>query len=251
MTTVYYFRYYCPTEAAYKFMWGTTPPTNCPTDNAAIDPSTITVMQTVTTAETIVTDGSDGWYQSTSLAMGITGATGTYTQDYSWPCDILLWTAAIFYDSTAANDHFQIIVAPDTAIGYLTAICNSGSTTMTVSPTVLAFIQRGLNLALNDGVNKNQLGRVTAINTNTNIVTFETTTANTFAMYTPVYISIYMVRDFFLAPSIVSTGSSIKFAGKGLRGKTIPANTIVRFCYTNNSAVAKNMSIQMEYFLMG
>ena len=251
MTTVYYYRYYCPTEATYKYTWNSTAPTNCPTDNAVIDPSTITILQTVATNEFTVTDSATGWYQSTALCLTIPGATGTYTQDTSWPCEIVLWTANVFIDPQSAGDDMEILVSPDTAIGYLTATCNTGSTTITVSPTVIAFVQRGLELTLNDGSNVNKLGRITAINTNTSVITFETTTTNTFNMYTPVYISIYIVRDYHICPSMVATHSSLNFAGKGLKGKIIPANTIVRFKYISNTPVAKSISMQVEYFMNG
>lgn len=251
MTTVYHYRYYCPTEDAYRLEWGTTAPTNCPVDSAVIDQSTVSVVQTVTTEEVIVTDGADGWYQSTAISMDVPGATGTYTEDTSWPCDIILWTAVIYLDANSTGDSFQIIVAPNTAIGYLTAGCTSSSTTITVSPTVIAFVQRGLELTLNDGVNENQLGRITAIDTNTNTITFETATTNTFSAFTPVYISIYVIRNFITPSSMVGATKLISFAGKGLRGKIIPANTLVRYTYTNNSAVAKNVSIKLEYFMTG
>jgi len=251
MTEVNYYKYYCPTEAAYKFEWGTTPPTNCPVDNAAIDQLTTTIVQTVSTKEVIVTDGADGWYQATSIHMAVTGATGTYVEDTSWPCDIILWTATIYIDDQSTGDMFEIIVAPDTAIGYLTASCASSSTTMTVSPTVIAFVQRGLDLKLNNGTNINNLGRITAIDTNTNTITFETATTNTFAMYTPVYLGIYVIRNYNLSSSMVGACKCIDFAGKGLRGKVIPANTLVRFSYKNNSAIAKDVSIKIEYFMTG
>ena len=251
MTTVYYFRYYCPTEAAYKYMWSDTAPTNCPTDNATIDQTTVTVLQTVATNEYIVTDSATGWYQSTAMCLTVPGATGTYIQDTSWPCDIILWTATIYIDDQSTGDMFEIIVAPDTAIGYLTASCASSSTTMTVSPTVIAFVQRGLDLKLNNGTNINNLGRITAIDTNTNTITFETATTNTFAMYTPVYLGIYVIRDYNISSSMVGACKCIDFAGKGLRGKVIPANTLVRFSYKNNSAIAKDVSIKIEYFMTG
>ena len=52
MTSIYNYRYYCPTEDTYRSDWGTEPPTNCPTDSAVIDQSTLSIIQTGTTGAT-------------------------------------------------------------------------------------------------------------------------------------------------------------------------------------------------------
>jgi len=49
------YRFYCNTEATYKYVWSETPPTTCPTSNVhSIDTNSLTILDNITEAASII-----------------------------------------------------------------------------------------------------------------------------------------------------------------------------------------------------
>ena len=156
----------------------------------------------------------------------------------------------LYVSDSSIDDVINLISGPDTTVGYIIAPASIGATTITVSPTVIANVTRGLNITLFDGTNRNELGEITAINTSTNVLTFQTATTNSFAPGTLVYLNVHTIKDFTICDNMMSN-QGISFGSKGFKGKKLPANMVVRFKNVNNTGVAKDIAFKVEYYIMG
>ena len=87
---------------------------------------------------------------------------------------------------------------------------------------------------MDDGINKDVLGRCTAVDSGNGTITVSTPTTYGFSSRTPVKISIYLLKDIY-----ISNENSIKIGEKGFKGKEITAGVITRVYYTNNSRISK------------
>ena len=225
------------------------PPTTCPNDTShTIDPSQTQIhdSQTLTSVNVIL---PDGYYQCTTLDLEMPdGPIGTvYTKDISWPMKIYLWTISLYLPTDSEGDFFDVIAAPDTVIGYTTDTLNIGSTQMSVSSTVTTNMIPGLDIALYDGQNRNELGRITAIDSVNHIVTFETATTQSFAQGTLIFFNLKNVRHFEVCRNI---STEVQLAQAWVKYKEIPANTNMRMVYTNNTGESKCIGMKLEYYIM-
>lgn len=254
-STLYDFNFYCVTESKYVDVWAPELPSPllCPNNSAhTINADSVSIAQTVSQQQFIALEASKGYYQAKSVCVHIpAGATGSiYTQDISWTANILLWTMTLYVSDDSIEDVISLISGPDTTIGYITASAGIGATTITVSSTVITNVTRGLNITLYDGVNRNELGEITAINTSTNTLTFQTATTTAFSPGTLVYLNIHTIKDFQICDTMMSN-QGITFGAKGFKGKELPANMIVRFKNTNNNGLAKEITFKVEYYIIG
>jgi len=255
MTTTYLYRCFCIEEQVNVDIWGTTTPTYCTNPVAhtsrALDSDKITIVQTISQNTTTVEEASEGWFHSTVIMVDVpAGPTGAvYHQEVSWPADILLWNTTIFANPDPAldGDMIDVIAGPDTTIGYILAPASIGNTTIVVSPTVLSIITRGIDISLTDGVNKDNLGYVRAINTSTNTVTFTNALAHVYNPGALVLFNLHNLRNVYVTHLI----GKYDCGQKGIRGKRVPAGTILRLCYTSNSGLATKLACKIECYIMG
>ncbi len=144
------------------------------------------------------------------------------------------------------GDEITVMAVPETTVGALTAPASASDTVLNVDPGIFSYIQRGYVITLDDGVNKDVLGRVTAMDSGAGTITVKTPTTNAFAAGTPVKMSIYILKDIYIADTNV-----IEIGGKGMKGKNVPAGKIIRVYYTNNSGTAKTFRWRPEYYNNG
>jgi hypothetical protein len=170
-----------------------------------------------------------------------------FTKDISWPMKIYLWTTSVYLPADSEGDKFEIIAAPDTPIGYITGPAGIGVTQISVSETVTANMIPGLDITLYDGVNRNDLGRITACDTINHTVSFETATINAFSPGTLVLFSLKNVRDFAVCRNIAM---EVSLAAGWIKYKEVPPNTILRMVYYNNNGGAKCIAMKVEYYIM-
>lgn len=250
---LYEYRFFCTTEGKYVSVWGTSPPSPllCPNNSAdTVDASTIHVAQTVSQSQFTALEASTGYYQAMTICMDIPNGTPgyVYTQDVTWPGEILLWTNTLYVDLDAENDIINLISGPNTTIGIVTAGVNIGVTTITVSSTVIANVTRGLNITLFDGVNTDELGKITAIDKVNSIITFATPTTHAFAIGSLVRLNIHTIDNFIICKPMISS-YGITYGHKGIKGKTVPPGVIIRVNYTNVSGLAKKIAWKVEYYI--
>jgi hypothetical protein len=249
MTTVYQWQVYCVTEGIYVNTWQVNQPTVCPNNNThTINASATSIIGQVSTQTIKAAENTDGYFETTHVVMSIPSDTpGAITEhDVTWPMDIMLWRTLITPTSDMIGDTLSVLGAPETTVGVITAPATIGSTTLTVNSTVTANVQRGFLITLYDGVNKDVLGRCTAVNVLAGTITVQTATTYAFAAGSAVKISVYTIKDLYITDTV-----TIDIGTKGFKGKTIPSGMILRVYYTNNSGTAKIIRWRAEYYAQG
>ena len=250
MATLYKYALTCSDESVTKHVWrseGDPVPTKCPDDTShTIVSSSIRIVdkrennKVVVQEEEVPTGGN---FRIESVTFDIP-AGQTHAENKSWNYNVSVLD--VFYVSTSdhVGDNIEIIVAPDTTIGVITANVDIGDTVINVSQTVIDYTMVGYNINLNDGVNNDNLGPVTSIDKDNLTITCTNPTTNAFSAVSPTYVvqNIYMLRDFEIGPPF-----HIPIGDGKIGGSSIPAGTVVRVNYTNNGIVTKRFVPYIEY----
>lgn len=245
MSVVYQYRVRCVTENVDKYVWDEEEPTVCPT-NAEHTIGAIAIVNKVDSNVVAVreeTTPTGGHFQTVTRKITADGNATTHF-NYTWPMPITVFMVGFTSEETHRGDVIDMSVAPNTTIGIITADATVGTSTFTVSNTVLQYTNIGFYLTITDGVNNDDLGRVIAIDKNTSTVTVETASTHSFLVTSPSYIiqNIYMMKDYEIgAPHRYEIGES------KIGGSYVPAGTVVRVSYTNNGLAQKNIVTRLEY----
>lgn len=195
----------------------------------------------------IVEESSDGvyktggHYQAITLILDISGSTGLYTKDISFPFPIGIFSASWFCNTENLGDIASFIIAPDRIIGIITSAVTSGDTYIYVSPTVIQYLKIGYSVKIN---NEN-LGRAYEVDSINNRIKTEYKPINNYSINTPTYIkmSINIVEYFYF--SGIGQG---KIGDGKIGAEIIPSNTVLRIEYNNNNGRQKVFSIFMDMY---
>lgn len=241
------YRLYCDTEG-YVYTWDTVEPTVCPNDSGHSISGPITIVETISVNKFTAVENSDGYFETSHVKMDIpSNLPETVTEhDVSWPMDILLWKTILTPTSDMIGDEINVVASPETTVGVVGAPVGIGDTVITVNSTVLENTMRGFLITLDDTVNKDVLGRCTNIDLNNSTITVETPTSYAYSPGTPVKISVYIIKDLY-----ISDTNNVDIGAKGFQGKSLPAGTILRVYYTNNSGTSKVFRWRPEYYNLG
>lgn len=247
--TIYKYRIYCVTEAQNVYEWNTVTPTTCPNNTAhTINPNSISIVDQRAPSITSIqqeTVPTDGWFKTETFVINAaTGPNVITTATKSWPFNISLIN--IYFQTTDANtgDEFIIDWAKNLTIGALTADISAGVTTAAVSTSVIQNSAVGFTVAFTDGTNFDNGGRIIAIDAINNSITFETATVHSYLASSPtaVQITVNPIDLVFGPPTIYNVAKNV------IGASHIPANQVATAYYTNNSAEAKQLYVNLEYF---
>jgi hypothetical protein len=246
--TIYNFNLYCLTESAVVNTWDTSAPTACPhNETHTIDPNSIVVVQTVTDQRLNVAEQSSGNFQHSTLQLNVpAGSIGDVsTHDFSWPMDLQLWKTCLYPSSDNVGDQLYVYIAPNTTVGAITEAVDNTTTVLHVTSTAFSFpsLTKGIEVTITDGVNTNDLGRIVSYDIGNSTITIETNPVNNFAAGSYIQFSICMVHDLILQGAYKE-----EIGSKGLKSMSLPANTIIRIYYTNNTGLAKTVVASVEYY---
>jgi len=246
--TVYQYRIYCTTDSQWETVWAETAPTTCPTDTAhTVNAGSVSIVDSVSTHEHAIMEEetkTGGHFHTESLDMVITQS-GVSSFDWQAPYPVNVLAIHFIAHADNTGDTVEMIADPDKNIGPIVSDVSAGATTVEVLPQVAAVLALGYHLCLDDGTNKDDVGRITDVNTDTNVITFETPTTNSFTAATPTYLilCVKMIHDF----TIGHPGPYVIGEDK-IGASYIPANTIVRVVYDNKSGPAnKSMYPYIDY----
>jgi hypothetical protein len=246
MSQIYRYRLWCITEGCNVYCWNPTPPTACPNNNThTIDPSTITAIDSVTAntvaiqEEAVPTGG-----HLTSECYAFTANAGTASSTVvTFPIPVNILYVAFNSDKEHVGNQIELQVGPNTAIGVLTSNVSSNVSIIPVSNTVIQYAALGLWISLTDGVNFNDLGRVTAIDNVNNNLTTVNPTVNSFAAGTGVLMTVKYIQNFYIgSPGYWSIGQ-MKFGAA-----YIPTGIPVVVLYTNNSSNTSTLYAKIGEF---
>jgi len=156
----------------------------------------------------------------------------------TFPVEISLIRGKWFNKVEFGGDYIEMLVAPESVTGYLTAPAEVGDTVLNVLYTVLEYIEVGYFVK----IGTEDLGRVVSIDHENNQVTVQN--ALTIA-YSPGELfkqTIKMIPYMYLD----AVDAMMTFEG-GVDTMNIPANTPIVICYHNESNTAKHYSVKIEY----
>lgn len=197
--------------------------------------------------ELIQHDGSTGGnFCSESFVVDVLAEIGKYEKVVSFPFDINIIRGSFNDMPEFKGDNIELCIAPDTVVGAITQDASIGDTVLNVSQTVIDNVKVGYYLAIFDGTNEDNLGRIISIDKTASTVTVQTALVSSFTAATPSYvkITIFMVPFAYLEGS----GNNINFEGS-VKSSFIPADTIIHVAYTNVTGGSdRKYSFRMEYF---
>lgn len=184
---------------------------------------------------------TNGHYRGQGLSLSISATTGLQTFDFVFPIPISILSATVMPQSSMIGDKVNVLIAPDTMVGTITADVTAGSNVLTVSSTVLDNIDLGILIKIDDGTNSESLGQV--IDISGSDITVENSTTNAYATGSAVKITWQVLKDF-----VISTTYPIVIGETSLSSLYLPSNTVLRIVYDNISGTAKDLSVLLEYF---
>jgi len=242
------YKLFCLSERQVVRKWATSPPTQCP--NNSTHKIELDSVREDEKFEGIVkaSENSDGDFETTHITMQIPpGNVGDVSEhDVNWPMDILLWVTYLTPNNDMIGDEITVLADPERQVGGIIAPVNVGDTVLHVDPGAFAHIQRGYLVTLNDGSNKDVLGRIVALDSAAGTVTVENPTSFAFSPGTQFQRSVYVLKDIY-----VFTTETVRIGEKGFKGKLVPSGVNLRVCYKNNTGTAKTFRWRPEYYNMG
>ena len=187
---------WCVEDQAYYAIWAEKPPTVCP-DNSehAIDANKTQILDLIKgeTIEAKIREQDDesttkGRYLARTLDVDdIPASVGWHKREFVFPIDLDLLSAEWANKAEMEGDKVKVHAGP-AALGPIAADVAAGVNVIPLSAGAIVALDAkgpGYGLELDDGVNREDLGHITAIDTVANTVTTEKVTANAFAAATP------------------------------------------------------------------
>lgn len=156
----------------------------------------------------------------------------------TFPIDIALIRGKWFNEVVFGEDYIEMLIAPNSPIGILTAPAVTGDTVLNVSFTITENTEIGYFLKLGG----EDLGRVIEIDHENNTVTVQNALASDFSAGNVILQTIKMIPYLFLD----SVDAMMTFEG-GVDTMTLPANTPLVVRYHNENGQAKKYSVKIEY----
>ncbi len=242
------YKLYCVDEKTIVKTWTDTAPTVCPNNSIHnIELDSVRVSEKYNDIVKAI-EVSEGYFETTHIVMNIpSGDPGDISEhDVTWPMDILLWKTFLTPSTDMIGDTISVLGAPETIIGTITSTVNINDTVINVNTTVTDNMWRGFLVTLDDGVNKDVLGRCIAIDSVAGTITVDTPASFSYNSGTPVKISVYILKDIYISDTKI-----MEIGGKGFKGKDVPSGMILRVYYTNNSGASKTFRWKPEYYNKG
>lgn len=246
---VYKYRIYCVTESQNVYEWNTAAPTTCPNNTAhTINPNSISVVDQRSPAIVSIKQESvptGGFFKTeTILINAATGPDVVTTVTHSWPFNISLLNLYFQTEDSNTGDSFTLEWATDLPIGILAQNLAAGATTASVTADTLQNLAIGFNVAFSDGINSDECGRITSIDSINSAITFESATIHSFSASSPtlVQITVTPIENLLFGPA-----TQYNIAKEVIGGSHFPANQVATAYYTNNSAEAKKLYVNLEY----
>lgn len=245
--------FYCETEGKEVSLWAENIPSPllCPNDTAhTVNPGTISIFGSIEPNETILRDGTHGYYQSTTIPINIPAGTPGYTYifDYSFPYDIAIWTSNFTSSADLVGDSFDIIIGPNTTLGYLTQTGNIGDTVLHCSDSIFAsgYMANGIHVNIKNGPTEQNVEHSSLVNATNKTITVYKALETTFNIGSLVQINTYIVKN----QVIGHANKTYNYGTKGIATRKVPKGIKTRFIYKNNNGLEKTFYFDMEYNYM-
>jgi hypothetical protein len=247
---VHRYRVLCIAENKMVTAYGEEPPLLCPNDHVdrSLDHSRTIMADTFKKNQVEIFDPTDGNFQYRCIHFSVPSGSppGEVTpHDFSWPMDLKIWKVEFIPGSEHVGDMVDVIIDPDREIATLTADASINDTELVVASTAFdyPYLTRGIEVKLDDTVNTENVGMITAIDRVNFKLHVETPLTQNFSIGTKICVNVKMVKD-----AMINQASRPYVVGqKGFKSKELDANTTMRFNYKNNDGQPKDVYVEMEY----
>jgi len=243
MATIYQFRYTCSTENKSIFHWNETPPIVCKNDGSSIS-NMVSVDQRSTNEFKVIEESvrTGGHFKVNSYLICATGATGAMSyNEFTYKNDRSILSMQVIPGVGCEGDSVEVIVAPDTPIGILSATGTSGATSFDVNSTVIDNLERGYFVKITNGVDTDDCGEVLGVDSISGTIDMDIPTTQIFAPGSYILQSVYMGDQFNLPPP----GRYPIGEGK-IGGSYLPANKPIGVKYYKTDGDDKKMWVIVE-----
>lgn len=251
-TVIYQWSALCIEENIMVDIWSPDTPSICPNPSAhtsrELDTNRIIFVKEIKTSDVKVLDGTPGNYQNTTRTLDIPAGSpdNVSSHDLVWENNIKIWTTEFFPQAEHSDDSITVIMDPDRLVGIIREDVVLNSKKIFVSPTVFSYpgITCGIEVSLKYGNTIFNLGPIVALDYTNYTMDFNVAANMTYpANLTLVLFNVVAFKN----KKITRVGYPYIFGTKGFGTKTLPANIIMRFLYTNHSGDAKKVNIDFEY----
>ena len=256
MTTLNnYYRYilYCETEGknVITILSDTkTPaaPSSCPNDAGhIINSNSVSLLDVSYEDETVVNqnkhrDLTNNNYAADSVIINVPEEDTVTVHNTSFPMDIYMVRARFKNHKPSRGDNIKVYLNPDTNMGNIGGVLNTGTNIIDVSATQIKNIQNGFYIKVTEGSDTSDMGRVTNIDWVNNQITMENNSSHTFTTAATMHMSIK-----FCDIQFDSDGINYDLGNSNLRGVLIPKNNNICVMYYNLTQGQKNITFTIEY----
>jgi len=252
MANLLKYRVWCTTDNKFETVWMDEEdplPSVCPANTAhGIDAGKTSIISQNKEDEFYVREEdvkTGGHIQFKSFMMDIPATAGWYALDITWPMAINMLRGRLEIAVENEGDIVGLEAYPDTIIGAITANVDADDTVITVQESVVDNAVVGSCIHLDDGTNKDLLGRVVSVDKIALTITMETGAENAFLAATPTYVKMTMT---------VVDNVNMKFSPReltlegGNKSSYVAAGSTLRAKYKNNDGVAKKFWFILEYY---
>jgi hypothetical protein len=248
----YHYKVFCTTENEFKDVYAEKAPTVCPNDYRHPIDNNLTQQLNLVPDESKPQDVIiKNTYIDTQGNYRLEGynwsAAANTTSDYiiSWPYSVSIMSVYVYVNETQMGDIINGVVILPFPIGAITSNVTNGDTVISVTPTVITYMNIGYEAIITDGVNTEILGEVIAKDVDNYTITVTNAPTFDYSATSPTYISMQIK----VAKNIVLNNVGQLAVGSAKTGgSSLPANTPIHIYYTNSSPTdAKNVTLCLEY----
>jgi hypothetical protein len=239
----------CAVDNKWVEIWSEQPPTVCPENSAhaIIADLTVEIDQVSKSVlkiqeESVATGGHIGISTiNIDVLASDVGAVSSFP--ITWEniqTSVMGMTLAV--EEFMRGDFIDVYFTYRRPIGALATTLPIGSTQVPINPAVMHMIFVGCKISLFDGVSNNELGQIKSLNAISNTAELSFPTTVEFGPGTGVLLTVHSVRNYRMG----APGQHI-WGGRVVGGMAVPPDTTVLINYTNNSGLAKKVTISVEY----
>lgn len=195
----------------------------------------------ITTIEEEGTRRTGGHYQAQSFCIDVLSGDTTKDLDVSFPIPVALLSASWKEHAEYQGDYIEMGTIP-AITGTITENVTANDTVFNVSSTVGDNARIGGFLQITDGTNTDILGHILDIGDGT--VTCNIPSSNSFLASTPTYCKFHIEM---YRKSPLDRAYNASLGESKIGGSYIPANSVLRAKYYNDTATAKKFIFTLEY----
>lgn len=245
---------YCEDESAFHETWTETKPTICPENTThtlnheltkqvhRIEPNVIAVQEERIPLDQRLTNRNFA-VRSHHFDVDI-GTTYTYSSE-TFPLPTSLIDVIVDIQDNMSEDQFYVDIGKDTIIGAITEAGVTGATELTVSDTVIDYLNNGYFVSMSsDGINFTEIGRCLSIDSVNKKITIENGLDIYYAPGT------YIAMSIRLMDVIMGIPGRLRLAMNTVGGAYLPANTVITGTYINRNGEsgAKHVTLYYEMY---